>query len=46
MTRALSFGYNAAAALSELVEQVTGGPISIEPYISYLRNKYGALYEL
>jgi len=31
---------------SELVDRVTGGPISIEPYIRYLRNKYGALYEL
>ena len=31
---------------SELVERVTGGPISIEPYIRYLRNKYCALYEL
>jgi carboxypeptidase Taq len=31
---------------SELVERVTGGPIRIEPYIRYLRNKYGELYEL
>jgi carboxypeptidase Taq len=29
---------------SELVERVTGGPLSIEPYIRYLRNKYGELY--
>ena len=31
---------------SELVERVTGGPLSIEPYIRYLRNKYGELYTL
>jgi len=31
---------------SELIERVTGGPMSIEPYIHYLRNKYGELYDL
>jgi carboxypeptidase Taq len=31
---------------SELVQRVTGGPMSIEPYIRYLRKKYGELYEL
>ena len=31
---------------SELVERITGGPLSIEPYIRYLRNKYGELYTL
>lgn len=31
---------------SELVERVTGRPISIEPYLRYLRRKYGELYEL
>jgi carboxypeptidase Taq len=30
----------------ELVERVTGGPIRVEPYIRYLREKYGALYDL
>jgi carboxypeptidase Taq len=30
----------------ELVERVTGGPMSIEPYIGYLRAKYGELYAL
>ena len=30
----------------ELIERVTGGPLSIEPYIRYLRTKYGELYEL
>ena len=31
---------------SELVERVTGGPMSIEPYMAYLRKKYGDLYRL
>jgi carboxypeptidase Taq len=31
---------------NELVERVTGGPISIDPYIHYLKRKYGALYTL
>jgi carboxypeptidase Taq len=31
---------------AELVERVTGGPLSIEPYIRYLRTKYGELYDL
>jgi carboxypeptidase Taq len=30
----------------ELVERVTGGPMSIEPYMRYLRHKYGELYAL
>ncbi len=30
----------------ELVQRVTGGPLHIEPYVSYLRNKYSTLYEL
>jgi carboxypeptidase Taq len=28
----------------ELIERVTGGPIRIEPYIGYLKTKYGELY--
>ncbi|HEU5102122.1 MAG TPA: carboxypeptidase M32, partial [Roseiflexaceae bacterium] len=31
---------------AELVERVTGGPLSFEPYIRYLREKYGELYSL
>ena len=30
----------------ELVERITGSPIRIEPYIRYLKNKYGELYQL
>jgi carboxypeptidase Taq len=31
---------------AELVERVTGGPMQIEPYIGYLKKKYGELYRL
>jgi carboxypeptidase Taq len=31
---------------AELVERVTGGPMSIAPYIRYLQRKYGELYDL
>jgi carboxypeptidase Taq len=31
---------------TELVERVTGGPLHVEPYIRYLREKYGELYTL
>jgi carboxypeptidase Taq len=31
---------------NELVERATGQPMSMRPYISYLRGKYGELYEL
>lgn len=30
----------------ELIARVTGGPIRIDPYIAYLRRKYGELYPL
>ncbi len=31
---------------AELVERVTGSPLSIAPYITYLKTKYGELYSL
>lgn len=31
---------------NEVVEQVTGESLTIEPYIAYLKTKYGALYNL
>jgi carboxypeptidase Taq len=31
---------------NELVDRVTGGPLSIEPYIGYLQKKFGEIYEL
>ena len=30
----------------DLVQRVTGGPIRIEPYIHYLKTKYGEIYHL
>jgi len=30
----------------ELVQRATGGPLSLDPYIRYLRGKYGELYSL
>ena len=29
-----------------IIERVTGGPLSIEPYMRYLHTKYGELYGL
>jgi carboxypeptidase Taq len=31
---------------AELIERATGAPLSIEPYIRYLKTKYGELYSL
>jgi carboxypeptidase Taq len=31
---------------SELLKRTTGGALSIEPYIRYLKAKYGELYKL
>ena len=31
---------------SELVERATGEQISVDPYLAYLRAKYGELYQL
>lgn len=31
---------------NELIERVTGGPLRIEPYMAYLRGKFGELYQL
>jgi carboxypeptidase Taq len=31
---------------NELIERVSGGPLTIEPYIRYLRTKFGELYDL
>jgi len=33
-------------APDDLVERATGGPMSIAPYVAYLRGKYGELYAL
>jgi carboxypeptidase Taq len=31
---------------AEIVQRATGGPLSIDPYIAYLKAKYGELYSL
>jgi carboxypeptidase Taq len=31
---------------NELVQRVTGGEVSIEPYLAYLRGKYGEIYTI
>ncbi|HEY3595709.1 MAG TPA: carboxypeptidase M32 [Polyangiaceae bacterium] len=31
---------------ADLVKRATGKPLSVEPYVQYLRRKYGELYEL
>ena len=31
--------------VDELMRRATGGPMRIEPYMSYLKTKYGELYE-
>jgi carboxypeptidase Taq len=31
---------------AEVVERVTGGPFEVAPYVSYLRDKAGAIYDL
>jgi len=31
---------------AELIERATGSPLTIAPYIAYLRGKYGELYKL
>lgn len=31
---------------AELVERVTGSPLSIDPFISYIKQKFGELYEI
>ena len=40
------YQYGSKFTASELIERVTGGPLRIEPYIQYLKTKYGVLYEL
>jgi len=40
------YRYGSKYTASELIERVTGGPLRVEPYIDYLKTKYGELYEL
>jgi carboxypeptidase Taq len=38
------YQYGSMFTAAELVQRVTGGPLSIAPYMAYLRSKYGELY--
>lgn len=40
------YSHGSKFTAAELVERVTGGPLVIEPYINYLRSKFGELYDL
>jgi carboxypeptidase Taq len=40
------YRHGRARSADELVRDATGAPLSHEPYIRYLRTKYGALYEV
>ncbi len=40
------YQHGAKYTAAELTERVTGGPLRIEPYVSYLKTKYGELYAL
>ncbi len=40
------YQHGAKFTASELIERVTGSPMSIEPYLQYLWNKYQPLYDL
>lgn len=38
--------HGAKFTANEVVEQATGSPLCIDPYVRYLRTKYGELYDL
>ena len=40
------YQHGAKFTAGELVQRVTGGPLSIDPYIQYLKTKFGELYRL
>ena len=40
------YQHGAKFTADELLLRITGRPLTIEPYINYLRKKYGELYEL
>jgi carboxypeptidase Taq len=40
------YRYGSKYTAPELIERVTGGPLTIAPYMAYLKTKYGALYGL
>ena len=38
------YRYGRKFTADELIERVTGAPLTIDPYIAYLRDKFGELY--
>lgn len=40
------YQYGSKYTANELIQRVTGGELVIDPYISYLKTKYGELYDL
>jgi carboxypeptidase Taq len=40
------YQYGSKYQPDELIQRITGGPLRIEPYIKYLKTKYGELYKL
>ena len=40
------YQYGSKYTAPEIIERATGSPLSIEPYMMYLRTKYGELYDL
>ena len=40
------YRHGAKFTAAELLERATGKPLTIEPYLGYLRRKYGELYQL
>lgn len=40
------YTYGSKYTAPELIERVTGGTLRIEPYMTYLREKYGELYDI
>lgn len=40
------YRYGSKFTAAEIIERATGRPLSIDPYIAYLRGKYGEIYAL
>jgi carboxypeptidase Taq len=40
------YAYGSKYTAPELIERVTGGPLRIQPYMAYLREKYSELYDI
>jgi carboxypeptidase Taq len=40
------YQYGSKFTAAEIIERATGAPLSISPYMTYLRNKYSAIYNL